>query len=187
MKPKVTSERPLHYTQSSGDLQAFSQSRSRSGGIVTGLLLLAFVGMFVQNAVVNPSRETITSAFGASFVTLLVFGIIPVVMLRRQRITLNQSGLESRFFVFAFPVWRNFIPLDGIESLDSVWDGGSDEGACERLLIRKKAGESHWGIDAEDKEIEVLAKRLGHCLRQLRSHSVAPSISASTDADSFDA
>ena len=97
MKPKVTSERPFHYTQSPGDLQAFSQPRSRSGGIVTGLLLLAFIGLFVQNALANPSGKNITSAFGATFVTLLVFGIIPVVMLRRQRIALNQSGLESRF------------------------------------------------------------------------------------------
>lgn len=97
MKPKVPSEWRLHYTQSPGDLQAFSQPRSRSGGIVTGLLLLAFIGLFVQNALANPSGKNITSVFGATFVTLLVFGIIPVVMLRRQRIALNQSGLESRF------------------------------------------------------------------------------------------
>lgn len=187
MNTESASNRALEYTQTPDSLRAFSQPRSRSGGIVTGLLLLAFVGMFVQNAVVNPSRETITSAFGASFVALLVFGIIPVVLLRRQRIVLNQAGLESRFFVFALPVWRSFIPLDAIKGIDSVWDGGSDEGACERLLIRTKAGESKWGIDAEDKEIEVLAKRLGQCLRQLREHSAAPSISASTDADHVNA
>ena len=119
MKPKAPSDRPLNYTQTPHDLRAFSQPVSRSGGIVTGLLLLAFLGLFYQTAFSHPSSETITSAIGATCFTLLCFGIIPVVLLRRQRITLDQTGLESRFFLVALPVWRNFIPLDNIVKLDS--------------------------------------------------------------------
>ncbi len=171
MKPKVTSDRPLHYTQTSNHLQAYSQPVSRSGGIMASVSLLAFFGLFVQNAVANPSRETITSAVGAICLTLLCFGIIPIVLLRRQRITLNQSGLESRFFVVTLPVWRNFISLESIKDFDTVWDGGSDDSACLRLVIRADSAEIKWGIDAESEDIEVLSKRLRSCLRELRNHS----------------
>lgn len=172
MKPTATSDRPLHYTQTASSLLATSQPANRWAGIGTGLGLLAFITMFMQNAVAKPNVETITSAVGASFVTLLCFGIIPAVLLRRQRITLNHVGLESRFFLVAVPVWRNFIPLDNLVKIDSIWDGGSDEGSCARLLIQTKAGETKWGIDASDAVIEVLAKRLSQCLRELRNQPI---------------
>ena len=171
MKLKPASEQPLHYTQTPNNLLAFSQPLNRWAGIATGLGLLAFIGLFVQNAIAHPKVETITSAVGASFVTLLCFGIIPAVLLRRQRIALNHAGLESRFFLVTVPVWRNFIPLENLVKIDTIWDGGSDEGACARLLIHTKAGEIKWGIDASDNEIDVLAKRLSQCLRQLRNRS----------------
>jgi len=171
MKQKPASERPLHYTQPPSGLLAFSQPANRWAGIATGLGLLAFIGLFIQNAIAHPNVETITSAVGASSVTLLCFGIIPTALLRRQRITLNHVGLESRFFLVAVPVWRNFIPLDNLVKIDSIWDGGSDEGSCARLLIHTKTRETKWGIDASDNEIEVLAKRLSQCLRQLRNLS----------------
>ena len=170
MKLNASSDRPLHFTQTPSDLMAVSQPLSRWSGIATGLGLLAFIGLFIQNALTHPSVETITSAIGASFATLLCFGIIPVVLLRRQRITLNHAGLESRIFLVTVPVWRNFIPLDDLVKIDSIWDGGSDEGSCARLLIRTKTGETKWGIDASDAEIDVLAKRLNQCLRQVRNH-----------------
>lgn len=171
MKSKPASDRPLHYTQTPDELQAWAQPTSRTAGIVTGLLLLGFIGMFVKKALDDPDGSRLLSAFSAVFFSLLFFGFIPVVLLRRQRITLNRAGLESRFFVFAFPVWRNFIPMDSIKRFDSVWDGGSDEGACMRLLIRDESGETQWGIDADNAEIEVLAKRLSQCLGKLRNRS----------------
>ena len=166
MKAKAPANRPLDYLQTAESVQACARPFSFSMGILTALLVLALLGMMVRQAVMVP--EDLLHCVSWMVLTLLFFGFIPLILLRRQRITLDDSGLESRFYFCGFPIWRNFVPRENIVSLDSQWDGGSDEGACMRLLIRTTAGETQWGIDADDDSIISLAKRLSHFLRQMK-------------------
>lgn len=166
MKSKVPGSRPLSYLQTANSLHASARPFSVSMGVLTALLVTAFLGMMARQAVMVP--EDLLHCVSWMVLTLLFFGFIPVILLRRQRITLDDLGLESRFYFCGFPIWRNFVPRENIVSLDSQWDGGSDDGACMRLLIRTTAGETQWGIDADDDSIISLAKRLSHFLRQMQ-------------------
>ena len=166
MKTKVPGNRPLHFLQTADSVQARAYPLSFSMGVLTALLVSAFLGMMVRQAVMVP--EDLLHCLMWMVLTLLFFGFIPVILLRRQRITLNNIGLESRFCLCGFPIWRNFVPRENIVRLDSHWDGGSEDGACMRLLIRTTAGETHWGIDADDDSIIDLAKRLSDFLRQMK-------------------
>ena len=163
MKSTVPGRRPLSYLQTADSLQAVARPFSFSMGILTGLLVLALLGMMVRQAVMVP--EDLLHCVSWMVLTLFFFGFIPLILLRRQRITLDDSGLESRFYFCGFPIWRNFVPRENIVSLDSQWDGSSDDGACVRLLIRTTAGETQWGIEADDDSIIDLAKRLSDFLR----------------------
>ncbi len=166
MKNKVPGSRPLDYSQTADSVQARAYPLSFSMGILTGLLVTAFLGMMVRQAVMVP--ENLLHCLTWMVLTLLFFGFIPVILLRRQRITLDDSGLESRFYFCGLPIWRNFVPREDIVSLDAQWDGGSEDGACMRLLIRTPAWETQWGIDADDDSIISLAKRLSHFLPQMQ-------------------
>lgn len=166
MKSKVPGRHPLTYLQTADSLQAWARSFSITMGVLTALLVMAFLGMIVRQAVMVP--EDLLHCVSWMVLTLLFFGFIPVFLLRRQQLTLDDSGLESRFYFCGFPICRNFVSRENIVSLDSQWDGGSDDGACMRLLIRTTAGETLWGIDADDDSIISIAKRLSHFLRQMQ-------------------
>ncbi len=168
MTPKATGNKSLRYHQTADSMRAFASSYSPRLGFALGVALLAVVGAFLWRAISEPHGIGLVSGLGGALVTLLFFGFVPLVLLRRQRITLDGAGLESRFFVLGVPVWRDFLPLGDIVGLESAWDGGSDEGACERLLIRTTRKEIQWGVDADNAAIEELAKRLHTRWKQLR-------------------
>lgn len=172
MKPKPAPAKPLRYFETAGQLVARTRPPDAIGGSVAGLFLLAFIGLAIWQSTFTENGAGLFRGLGMAGVAMLFFGFIPVVMLRRQRISLSHIGLESRFLLFGLPIWRNFIPFEVLRKVDSTWDGGSDEGACMRLLITTTRGESQWGVDADSDEIVTLGKRLNAFRKRLGSATV---------------
>ena len=173
MKSDPVILKPLEYIQSPDRLCVWAKSKSVGFGITAGLMVLAVVAVCVVRLVSQPDLATLKSSFSGAFFTLLFFGVIPVMLLRCQCITLDRDVLQSRFFFLGLPIWRNVIASATITGVDSEWDGGSDESACMRLLIQTTTGKILWGVDTDDAEIATLGKRLQSFLFQIPKATVS--------------
>ncbi len=168
MKAKVPAVNTLRFTELPDGVVIQCRPVSPVSGALTGLLLLAGIVGMAWQAFATDEGGSWLGFCGGTFFLVLVFGIIPFACLHSQRLKLSDEGLESRLTFLGVPVWRSFVAMRDIQSLDSVW-GGSEDGGGMRLLIRTPGREIQWGVRAEDDEVISLARRLNGSLKRFRA------------------